>query len=215
MPDLSVLEVNGVPYDLRDPTKAPAGYVVTQYNPTSEANLEEILDTVVNGMANKTGRYYLLNDNQGVLWGGGTAIAFVFKRNATTAITRIATNNYGGVELVKVVDGGVWQKLEWENPPMEMGVEYRTTERWQGKAVYAKLIDCGTPANGVKTVEHGASATQMIRCNAAMNNGDYRTTIPYNDGTYTISVQADITDIVIVANISIFNVCAQIWYTKD
>ena len=29
------------------------------------------------------------------------------------------------------------------NPPMQLGVEYRTTERWNGKPVYTRLVDCG------------------------------------------------------------------------
>lgn len=37
--------------------------------------------------------------------------------------------------------------LEWENPPMELGVEYRTTERWDGKPVYAQRVNLGTLPN--------------------------------------------------------------------
>ena len=39
----------------------------------------------------------------------------------------------------RTVDGVV----EWFNPPMQLGVEYRTTERYHGKPVYAKDVDCG------------------------------------------------------------------------
>ena len=35
---------------------------------------------------------------------------------------------------------GTWGEWEWVNPPMELGVEYRTTERWQGKPVYTVRI---------------------------------------------------------------------------
>ena len=38
--------------------------------------------------------------------------------------------------------------IEWLNPPMLLGVEYRTTERYMGKPVYAKLIDLGLSAAG-------------------------------------------------------------------
>ena len=42
---------------------------------------------------------------------------------------------------------------EWINPPMLMGVEYRTTERWNGKPVYTKVVEFGTlPNNETKTV---------------------------------------------------------------
>ena len=43
---------------------------------------------------------------------------------------------------------------EWVNPPMEVGVEYRTTERFLGRPVYYKIVDCGQIADN-KQVEHG------------------------------------------------------------
>ena len=39
-------------------------------------------------------------------------------------------------------------EVEWANPPMIMGVEYRTTERYNGKPVYTKLFNTGELANG-------------------------------------------------------------------
>lgn len=43
---------------------------------------------------------------------------------------------------------------EWVNPLMQIGVEYRTTERFWGKPVYYKIVDCGKIADN-KQVEHG------------------------------------------------------------
>ena len=37
---------------------------------------------------------------------------------------------------------------EWINPPMLIGVEYRTTERWKGKPVFTKVVDCGNLPSG-------------------------------------------------------------------
>ena len=49
-----------------------------------------------------------------------------------------------------------WTPWEWANPPMELGVEYRTTERYLGKPVYVKVVDFGVlPANAKKAVAHG------------------------------------------------------------
>ena len=36
-----------------------------------------------------------------------------------------------------------WQPWEWVNPPMIAGTEYRTTERYQGSAVYKKVDSSG------------------------------------------------------------------------
>ena len=33
--------------------------------------------------------------------------------------------------------------MEYQNPPMLLGVEYKTTERYMGKPVYVKVVDCG------------------------------------------------------------------------
>lgn len=42
-----------------------------------------------------------------------------------------------------------WQPWECVNPLMQLGVEYRTTERYLGKPVYAQLMDLGNaPAQG-------------------------------------------------------------------
>lgn len=42
---------------------------------------------------------------------------------------------------------GVWGEWEYVNPPMTEGVEYRTTERFNEKPVYAQLVNCGTLPN--------------------------------------------------------------------
>lgn len=44
--------------------------------------------------------------------------------------------------------------MEYQNPPMLLGVEYRTTERFWGRPVYYKIVDCGQIADN-KQVEHG------------------------------------------------------------
>lgn len=56
-------------------------------------------------------------------------------------------------------DGGSsWGVWEWDNPPMNLGEEYRTIERYMGKPVYAKLVDCkGMPGTGSKTITHNVA----------------------------------------------------------
>ena len=59
---------------------------------------------------------------------------------------------------------GGWGEWEWVNPPMELGVEYRTTERYLGKPVYVKVVDVGAmPNTTTKAVNHGiANIDQCI-----------------------------------------------------
>lgn len=55
---------------------------------------------------------------------------------------------------------GAW---EYVNPPMQLGVEYRTTERYLGKPVYVKLINCGNLPDGTtKEVTHGIANIGFI-----------------------------------------------------
>lgn len=67
---------------------------------------------------------------------------------------------------------GVWGEWGFKNPPMYPGVEYRTTERNNGKVVYTMFVDCGILPNAetkrihytnraVKCIslEHGAKIT--------------------------------------------------------
>lgn len=61
-------------------------------------------------------------------------------------------------------DGGTtWSEWEYLNPPMELGVEYRTTERYLGKPVYTKAVDCGYMTNG-KTIEIVSEAYRLLDC---------------------------------------------------
>lgn len=55
---------------------------------------------------------------------------------------------------------------EWINPPMLLGVEYRTTERWLGKPVYTKIVSFGTlpnaAAKSISWTPDSGTAAQVI-----------------------------------------------------
>ena len=56
----------------------------------------------------------------------------------------IAWSAYNEGSLIrKSKYSGSWQPLEWENPPMTAGEEYRTTERINGKIVFKMADDAG------------------------------------------------------------------------
>lgn len=79
--------------------------------------------------------------------------------------------------FVRYAVDGVWTPWEYVNPPMQLGVEYRTTERYNGKPVYMKLVDCGAgPNNTRKTVSANTQNVETsISCTGNLGNG----TIPY------------------------------------
>lgn len=62
-----------------------------------------------------------------------------------------------GTTFSRCIDeSGNWQPWEYVNPPMQLGVEYRTVERYISKPVYVKAINFGAlPNNANKSVEHG------------------------------------------------------------
>ena len=66
-------------------------------------------------------------------------------------------------KMERVHSSGTWYPWEWVNPPMELGVEYRTTERYRGKSVYVKLVDCGAlPNNASKSIS--ISDDTAVKC---------------------------------------------------
>lgn len=49
--------------------------------------------------------------------------------------------------LQRTMNATVWEPWEIDNPPMYPGVEYRTTERWNGKPVYKQAFEFTMPNN--------------------------------------------------------------------
>lgn len=90
-----------------------------------------------------------------------------------------ARNN--ALMAVRAVSSGEVGPIEWINPPMDLGVEYRTTERYLGKPVYVKLVDCGTlPAQGTYknfTFSSDVNSTISVTAYSPMRG----TTLPYYD----------------------------------
>ena len=119
----------------------------------------------------------------------------VIPRSSTTAkpcVTQIASEELGGlnpqasIAVRKSTDNGdgKWGPWEWLNPPMELGVEYRTTERHLGKPVYCKLIDFGAvPAvNTNKTVDFaGLGISRIISWTGNADIGGSTFALPYHE----------------------------------
>ena len=103
---------------------------------------------------------------------------------------------------------------EWINPPVIPGVEYRTTERYQGKAVYVAVADIGTlPNKTLKSVEHNILVTNIIRFSGAKSDG---TGLSYDDGTAYVRLSATLYYIKVFTNIDLSDQTgmATIYYVK-
>lgn len=129
----------------------------------------------------------------------------------------------GFYELVRVwTYGNDWQPWEWVNPPMIPNVEYRTTERWNGKPVYAKAVDMGTMPNAsIREVEHGIEDIQYVIdlkvfARDAANNILYAPSTAGADTTLTAAAGVGINTVWVntVSNRSAMSGYAYLKYTK-
>ena len=118
----------------------------------------------------------------------------------------------------RIVNG----EKEWINPPLMLGVEYRTTERWYGGVVYTKLVELGElPGRaGQISVNHGASVKMLLRVHGVDSAGK---TIGYTH-THDLPltwISANTTQIIVAtadneyADHSAMTGQAQIWYVKN
>ena len=161
--NITMKQFNGTDYDTLYPKTvynqvsgvAPDGYglgkAVTTY--ISDANT-----------ATEAGWYY---------WGKGAVNtpsnygAILVIPRSSNITTQLAFLDEGGVAASRICVrkqmDGVWGEWEWVNPPMVLGVEYRTIERYQGKPVYVKLVDCGAlPNSASKSISISDDTT--VRC---------------------------------------------------
>ena len=122
------------------------------------------VDAVLDGMPDKTAKLVLAYP-PAVYGKAGTTISLLYKGDANYAVlSNIGSADAGlcGWRMIKLKksssDPSAWQPFEWEHPPMQLGVEYRTVERYNGKPVYVKAINFGAlPNNTNKSVEHGVA----------------------------------------------------------
>lgn len=159
-------------------------------------------------------------------WGSSTPANTPTLINSNSSSDYCAMFMIGGSQIVvsyndrnnmamrsKNIDG--WTPWEYINPPLKLGVEYRTTERYLGKPVYVKVVDCGKfPAPGTsKLVAHGISNCTPVTVTAQMSNSN---TVPYV-GYYTIGVDSaaiTLASVSGVSDLSAHNTVATMRYIK-
>lgn len=84
-------------------------------------------------------------------------------------------------------------------PPMEIGVEYQTAERYMGKPVFATLVNAGSlPDSTTKNVAHGISNIEYVfDCRGVTSGGD---SLPYVVGNSRIDITAGKTNVSVCTN---------------
>lgn len=192
---------------------APGGYGLGGIAGAAiSSTVEEGLNT-----ATQNGWYYFggtggIENRPSLIPDSGYGYLLVSSRDQQTKLQVFmsAIDNY---IAVRKLEAGVWQPWEYLNPPMQIGVEYRTTERYLGKPVYVKVVDCGNlPASGLKNIAHGIANCKPIHVYGEMSNGN---TLPYTVGTtYSISADGIYIQIYVTGDFSQHTVKATIKYTK-
>lgn len=103
---------------------------------------------------------------------------------------------------------------EWVNPPMNPGVEYRTTERHRGSPVYAMVVNCGTlPNTGTKTVSHPFSASHVIAWDGVLYGSTESQNLTGNTNT-SIMVTKTAAVVTTTRDLSAYNFYMIYRYTK-
>lgn len=126
----------------------------TPRNPeiTSWTQLDSLIDSGI----------YPLNISSGSATAGGVsfsrATVTVESYDATTA-RQIVSRLDMPTRAIRTGSDGKWTPWSIENPPMALGVEYRTTELWQNKPVYVKQIAYAPESfnDGHTKIAHGIS----------------------------------------------------------
>ena len=167
--------------------KAPAGFgfgdAIQDIATTSAEESYETycakVDAVLDAMPDKTAK--LVRAYPPAVYGNaGTTISLLYKGDANYAVlSNIGSSDVGlcGWRMIKLrypssSSPPVWMPFEWEHPLMQIGVEYRTTERYNGKPVYAKAISFGQAPNATyKDVSHGIENFSQLVSYTGMMGG--------------------------------------------
>lgn len=185
---------------------APAGYGLGVKN---GHDCIDCNDAILNGT------YYIFGEDAVNHPGSNLQYGCMDVKRRGSYITQIVHYDCLEAKRFSKDSGSTWGEWEWVNPPLLQGVEYRTTERYMGQPVYAKLVDCGNMLNAEpKTIAHGCGAVIVVRCHGATNLG---TTIPYRWNDYYLDVSADRTNIYICTNadFSTQTCMVKLCYTKN
>jgi hypothetical protein len=161
---------------------APAGYGLGKSKGRGVTNCNDAVDN---------GWYVVQSGSANAPWSSGSWM-FVESFSDTYKIQRIGTESRGGLTCQRIMDGGVWGAWEYLNPPMVPGVEYRTTERWNGKPVYIKAVNLGNlpaQANTSVLVDNsvfGKGVTDIVDYGGSLRKGtDWVGSLPY----FSVGVQ--------------------------
>ena len=223
MTDLKTIQLDGKTYgvtpashtqDKNDPHEvtpeqigaAPSGYGLGEYPSTVITNPDTIT---------KSG-FYKAVCNFSEYYQNITAWVEMIASSESYATQHAYFDMHEGVRLTRYKIAGVWQPWEWNNPPMGIGIEFRTTERFNGKPVYTVAFNMGMASDN-KMVSYPIEGDRFLIRGLASCDGH---PLPYNgtsrqDDTY---MAVDFAKYEAYIRTNSYNagktVYAQVWYVK-
>ena len=159
-------DTDAVPLGYVDPRYAPSGYGLGSVTgPNDNYKLNPSADFI--NSVKPAGWYQVYFDNGSNYCGiSGTQYGGVFSIPAMYGVREyfFMRKDFRSV-LTRYMDDSAWSEWEWVNPPLELGKEYRTTERYQNKPVYVKAVNIGNlpAANSKVTVTYASGTATPIR----------------------------------------------------
>ena len=136
---------------------APDGYGLGAQFPKSITSLADLDTLAQNG-------WYVISASGSTLAGVGFNHAMIFVQCRYGSIYQELVPIKSTTKLRRYKYDGTWSEWEVENPPLIAGVEYRTTERLDGRPVYKYLFNYGYYTKGTEAtvIPHGLSIYQPI-----------------------------------------------------
>lgn len=123
---------------------APAGHVHKAYDVGTNEAVDAVLETELQNMPEHSIRHICLNDNVGdTIFFGGMVHVTINKATVYYASVEVTKYHTSGALKWRRAKYMTWQQWEWDNPPLDPGLEYRTTERYHGQAVIKKMDAAG------------------------------------------------------------------------
>lgn len=148
----------------------PTNIVVKRYNLSTSAAFTDALNDLWNNTPDDGERHVIFNVIAGnAPLPGGVWTVIAYKINADYGVVQAIGYNGSAPSVLYIRKATAWGAWEWENPPMANGVEYRTTERFQNYAVYAKSLDIGGISKGNNVIAHNTSIYHPLSLDV-MNN---------------------------------------------
>lgn len=153
---------------------APGGYgygenkYFKSWNDNDGSQFESYLDNLLDG-SDKIIRLTTLTDYpSNVLSGNGGFADVALASNGVIFVewcgpTDVAAGTTVGMQKAykkKLLDG-TWLPWEYENPLLNLGVEYRSTERYLGKPVYVQAVNFGALPNATTKTVTWATADEV------------------------------------------------------